>query len=660
VLVVMRPLDMTVNPRQQNRRRSAPAKGERNLRIGIGAQDDKAAMLVLQGLRDGSLEWLRVGDPKAGKLDDFQIATTGRVDAYQAKYSDSSGGLGFTWFAGVLPWLLESWEKLSAENPDRLVVAHLFTTQRASTRDVVKPVGEPPPRPRHFAAFLEQVLRPIARAELLECAAIPKCWRPAWDALAQAATIDGEELLAFVRNLRVEMGQTIPEGEPVDPRLDPTLKSDLDAIAKLIDKSVRHGKVTLSRRQLLEDLSWRHRTELRSDHDFPIDPRTYQRNERSSAALKAVLGRLSGGYVALVGPPGSGKSSLLTDVMRRHPGVVARYYVHIPGEVEIRPTRARAVSFLHDLTLGIERAGVMRGEAFNGDDPDVLSVRLERQLEGLGELARRRDAPSVILIDGLDHVERALPPGASESLLRYLPANVPDGVLIVLGSQTLQTAPEHVRTELARDGRTIEIAPLERMTVMEIARAAGIEDDERQGQIWSRSAGHPLHALYLAEQMVAAAADGREWEGEDVPGGAIDELYRRCWSSVENAARLVELFALIARWEGPIDLELFAECGYGEAVIELTRLAGHFFRKEADDRWLFFHSSFPRPTAPTAARVDAITASSRSCAPRCQARTRRAGPSWLICYWPTRTSGRVSWRHRSCSATRWRCSARRT
>jgi hypothetical protein len=576
---------------KQSKPRSAPAEGERKLRIGIGAQDQEAAMLILRGLRDGRLEWVRVGDPRAGKLDDFQIATTGRVDAYQVKYSDSSDGLGFTWFAGMLPELTESWEELSAENPDRFVVAHLFTTQRASTRDVVKPVGEPPPRPRHFAAFIEQVLRPIAGGGLLECAAIPECWRPTWDSLAQAVTMDGEELLTFARNLRVEMGQTIPDGQPVDPRLDPTLESDLDAIRKLIDRSVRRGEVTLSRRQLLARLGWQHRTELRSDHDFPIDPSTYRRNERSSAALAAVLGRLTGGYVALVGPPGSGKSSLLTDIMRRHPGVVARYYAHIPEETEIRPTRARAVSFLHDLTLGIERAGVVRSETFNSDDPDLLAVRLERQLKALGELARHRGAPSVILIDGLDHVDRALPTGASESLLRYLPANVPDGVLIVLGSQTLHPAPEHVRTELARDGRTIEIAPLERATVLEIARAAGIRDDKRREQIWLRSAGHPLHALYIAEQMVAAAAEGREWEGEDVPGGAIDELYRRCWSGVEDSSQLVELFGLIARWEGPIDLELFAD-SYGEAVVELRRVAGHFFRKEADDRWLFFHSSF--------------------------------------------------------------------
>jgi hypothetical protein len=140
-------------------------------------------------------------------------------------------------------------------------------------------------QPTHFASFIEHVLAPTAGGELLACSAIPDPWRPAWSSLARAADMDDEELFEFARHLRIELGQTIPDGQPVDPPLDPTLASDLEATANLIDRSVRQQRVTLSRRHLLDSLGWLGRTQLPSHHDFPLDPLTYRRNKRSSAAL---------------------------------------------------------------------------------------------------------------------------------------------------------------------------------------------------------------------------------------------------------------------------------------------------------------------------------------------------------------------------------------
>ena len=60
-----------------------PAMGERRAIGGYHPQYRVAAGLILRGLRDGTLEWIRVADPEAGRVDDFQIATANSLDAYQ-------------------------------------------------------------------------------------------------------------------------------------------------------------------------------------------------------------------------------------------------------------------------------------------------------------------------------------------------------------------------------------------------------------------------------------------------------------------------------------------------------------------------------------------------------------------------------------------------
>lgn len=59
--------------------------GERTAMLGYVPQYEIAAGLIYEALLDGTLEWFRVADPKAGSLDDILIATTGKLDAYQVK-----------------------------------------------------------------------------------------------------------------------------------------------------------------------------------------------------------------------------------------------------------------------------------------------------------------------------------------------------------------------------------------------------------------------------------------------------------------------------------------------------------------------------------------------------------------------------------------------
>jgi hypothetical protein len=72
-------------------RKVAPAEGERRALRSLAAQYRVASKLVLDALFDGELEWVRLVDPEAGRLDDIVIGRPSRVDAYQVKWSDYRG-----------------------------------------------------------------------------------------------------------------------------------------------------------------------------------------------------------------------------------------------------------------------------------------------------------------------------------------------------------------------------------------------------------------------------------------------------------------------------------------------------------------------------------------------------------------------------------------
>ncbi len=71
-----------------------PAEGERRATGGYFPQYRIASSLVLRHLRD--LQWIRVADSEAGRVDDFQIANQFRVDAFQVNWSQHPDKFSFT------------------------------------------------------------------------------------------------------------------------------------------------------------------------------------------------------------------------------------------------------------------------------------------------------------------------------------------------------------------------------------------------------------------------------------------------------------------------------------------------------------------------------------------------------------------------------------
>src|SRR5262249_55786820 len=173
------------------------------------------------------------------------------------------------------------------------------------------------------------------------------------------------------------------------------------------------------REQLLARLGWKARVDYKSVHEFPVDEVLYQPIKTTVHQLQGALDSLPGGYIAVLGTPGSGKSTLLTQTLRGRPERVIRYYAYVPDAQDPIALRGESASFLHDVTLALERAGFRTGESPSTSDRTQLLERFHQQLQRLHEDCQITGRKTVILIDGLDHIARELRP--QHALLRALP-----------------------------------------------------------------------------------------------------------------------------------------------------------------------------------------------------------------------------------------------
>src|SRR5207249_2175964 len=114
-----------------------------------------------------------------------------------------------------------------------------------------------------------------------------------------------------------------------------------------------------------------------------------------------------------------------------------------------------------------------------------------------------RGTITVLLIDGLDHIQREQRP--SESLIKQLPLpeQIPAGIIVFLGSQTLSLsdlAPT-IKAHVAHPGRTLTMGRLSRAAVVSMAQAVLGESPHVLPSdldvLFERGEGHPLATIYL-------------------------------------------------------------------------------------------------------------------------------------------------------------------
>ena len=141
-----------------------PGEGERRAAGGYRPQYLVSASLILKALERRDLEWIRVADPDiVHAVDDIQIATTGRIDAYQVKWAQYGGAVtlrNLTHSTDKEPALFnqlsQGWTELKQKYPNHRVVVHLTTNRIPAYTSSGMPEVENKPNPYTVSAFIEQ------------------------------------------------------------------------------------------------------------------------------------------------------------------------------------------------------------------------------------------------------------------------------------------------------------------------------------------------------------------------------------------------------------------------------------------------------------------------------------------------------------------------
>lgn len=613
--------ELATSPRRQ--RPTAPAEGERNAVVGYLGQYELAAARTLKALREGTLESVRVADVGAGQIDDFQLQSANRVDAYQIKWSRHPGSIGYAGFfrdaqgrTRYIRQLADGWERLRALHHPRHVVVHFVTNDVASSS-----ANSTIPRPTDtehsagtvrtwsFAAFLAEAWRPAVEAARTGADpndAVPRWWARAMGAFANASGLDSHAWQRFVADCELEFGvpslETSIASAPGTDAERAVLRDDTDRLAHAFMRLVARPdrRIEFTREQLLDQVGWWHRAEFKNTHEFPDPEIPYRSIAETSREVTDAIERFTGGYVALIGSPGSGKSTLLTRTLRARPDRVVRYYAYVRDAVGGSLRRGEAVNFFHDVTVALDREGLRTGATLPDNDLDLLTHRIHAQLARAHAEWAAGGRRTIILVDGLDHISREQQP--TQSLLYHLPhpEDVPDGVLFVLGTQTdrLHAVSPRIRAQLDEPGRRITMGLLERRDVLDIVEettdlAPAPTQAERE-HIFELSGGHPLALNYIINRL-RRASDGAVADILDAVEpfrDGIDRQYATIWGLVEDDVDLARLLALLARARGPVRLDWMRGWAPGPTLHIVTTRLAYLFRQEHGGRWTFFHNSF--------------------------------------------------------------------
>jgi hypothetical protein len=585
--------------------------GERTAMLGYVPQYEIAASLIYEALLDGSLEWFRVADPDAGSLDDILIATTGKLDAYQVKWAEYTEAISYADFVrdgttkkgdeklSLFRQLTEGWVDLNDNYKERTVKVHLLHKLVPSSNPKAQiPVGETPPQHVHFQSFLKECWFDRSWCETgLDKAVVG--WKEALLDLQRRSNFNDDQFLNFIRCCELEFNYKRPTEIPVTNQGQARKQEDIGKIYNLLTKMAGGERriIELSKDDMLDRLAWSHRFKHKFVHEFPID-RTYQEIEETVSSISDVLSQTKQGYVALLGSPGSGKSTTLTHTLKYKAGYkLVRYYAYVPDSTY--QGRGEASTFLHDITLSLRNHG-FRGESSGqpGSREEYLSL-LGEQLQQAHEKWKKDDVVTIVMVDGLDHIQREQNP--LQSLLSDLPSpnTVPEGVIFILGSQTLELddLSDMIKEHVKHEGRTIVISPLTRPNVYaainEWPGCSELTDDNRR-KIFEKSLGHPLSLVYLLQFITGSSGRSFDEVIDEFPlyQGHIEQSYSVYWRQIESNQNLVDLLALLSRLRVPINTQVLDKWSDHSTIREFISNASHYFKKDNDVSWRFFHNSF--------------------------------------------------------------------
>lgn len=570
------------------------ASGERAAMGGYLPQFDEFAWFVYLNLINKKLEWIRIADPKAEKLDDIQYSTYSEIHAYQVKWTIVEANISFANFSDLIPLIATSWKKLKTDNPSKKVAPHLITNKSASSHDSLKDGNI---RIGSFANFLSDVWAKIKSNQ-----SVDDKWKPVLKELQMSSKLNDSEFEEFIvcfdfqpnyKQKQFSVGNTKYSKE----------EEDLQQVSRFIVEKVASPKrvVKFNHQEIIKELGWSDRFKTIFNHELIVDRQRYQPIQSTIDLLNSKLEEYKNGYLFLLGGPGSGKSTLLNQWSKGLKTRIIRYYAFDfvnPSSHLNFYERGNATHLFFDLVFQLKEAGIYKRDILPYKDLLFLKDVFNEQLRAIGEDFVTNGQPTIILIDGLDHVPREYK-STTNSFLRELPlpSSLPDGVFIVLGSQSyeLEDIRQEIKTEFQNGDRTIQIDPLKKEEVYKYIDNldSSIQLNGAQKlQIFEKSQGHPLYLSYVIEKINNADSINDTIESFEIIDGSIDNYYKKIWEPIQKEDSQIQFLGLIARINGSINLQFIQEWGFQPSVLKSFREKARFLFNKTERTLSFFHNSF--------------------------------------------------------------------
>jgi len=308
----------------------------------------------------------------------------------------------------------------------------------------------------------------------------------------------------------------------------------------------------------------------------------------------------------LQGSPGSGKSTLLNQWSKGLKKRIVRYYAFDfvnPSSHKNFHERGNATYLFYDLVFQLKEAGIYKRDILPYKDLFFLKDVFNEQLKAVGDEFATSGKTTIIIIDGLDHVPREYKL-TTDSFLRALPlpASVPEGVFIILGSQSydLDDIQQEIKTEFQKGDRTIQIDSLKKEEVYKYISNLNISiqlSDTQKLQVFEKSQGHPLYLSYLIEKIIESDSVDDTINSFEAIDGNIETYYQKIWNPIQQEEDLIQFLGLIARINGSINRSFIQEWGIQRSVLKSFKekakiLFNETLFNETEYSLSFFHNSF--------------------------------------------------------------------